>query len=254
MINKFKLLLLSSFLLLPVISNCTGVNSAYNNTNNSGYVMASVKFPQKGFNIKKIPDKTALILVRISGEGIDNKRPLSVDLYRDNPTRIISAVPQGDKEVRANAFDVNGNLLASGKNTVKVIAEKLTRVEVELEELKPNSDNNDDPDDVTKPSTSPTPIVSPTPNGGSIEPSPIATPKDEPCIVKVSLSDMPLSSSLELAIEEAGCKILYPTATPTPTPNGGGGGSSSTSNSINANVTVVDGNPIDVLTIETPIP
>lgn len=254
MINKFKLLLLSSFLLLPVISNCTGVNSAYQNTNNSGYVMASVKFPQKGFNIKKIPDKTALILVRISGDGIDAKRPLSVDLYRDNPTRIISAVPQGDKEVRANAFDVNGNLLASGRNTVKIIAQKLAKVEIELEELKPNTDNTEDPDDVeAKPSTSPTPVVSPTPNEGSIEPSPIPTPKDEPCIVKVSLSDMPLSSSLELAIEEAGCEILYPTATPTPTPNGGGG-SSSTSNSINTNVTVVDGNPIDVLTIETPIP
>ena len=247
MINKFKLSLLSGFLLLPVITNCTGVNSAYHSSNNSGYVMASVKFPQNGFKIKTIPANTALILVRIVGEGINNQRPLSVDLYRDNPTRIVSAVPQGSKEVRANAFDSDGRLLASGQNTVNVIAQKLNRVEIELKEVKkdPNEGKGE-------PSSSPNPSVSPSSGTGTTDPYPI--PTVPPCIVKVTLDDMPISKSLELAIIEAGCTIQFPSS-PSPTPDGGGGGgSSSTTNRINSSVTVIDGAPIDVLTIETPGP
>lgn len=257
MINKFKLSLLSGFLLLPVITNCTGVNSAYHSSNNSGYVMASVKFPQKGFNLKTIPSDTALILVRISGDGIDSKRPLSVDLYQDNPTRIVSAVPQGNKRVKANAFDSNGNLLASGENTVNVIAQKLNRVEIELKEIKKDpSEGKGEPSS----SPNPNPSVSPSSGTGTTDPSPSVTPDPlvptpEPCIVKVGISDMPISKSLESAIIEAGCKIQFPQS-PSPTPEGGGGGSSNSSSgaSVNSSVTVIDGDPIDVLTIETPGP
>lgn len=259
MINKFKLSLLSGFLLLPVITNCTGVNSAYHSSNNSGYVMASVKFPQKGFNLKTIPSDTALILVRISGDGIDSKRPLSVDLYQDNPTRVVSAVPQGSKLVKANAFDSNGNLLASGENTVNVIAQKLNKVEIELKEVK-----KDLGDIKTEPSSSPNPnpSVSPSSGIGTIDPSPSPSttpdpiiPTPEPCVVRVSLSDMPISKSLETAIIEAGCTIQFPSSpSPTPEGGGGGGGSSSSGASVNSSVTVIDGDPIDVLTIETPGP
>lgn len=262
MINKFKLSLLSGFLLLPVINNCTGVNSSYYSSNNSGYVMASVKFPQNGFKIKTIPSNTALILVRIVGEGINNQRPLSVDLYRDNPTRIVSAVPQGPKEVRANAFDSEGRLLASGQNTVNVIAQKLNKVEIELKEVKsilPTDPNGGD----IEPSVNPTPSVSPSIGGGITDPSnspnpnqtPYPIPTVPPCIVKVGLSDLPISESLKLAIIEAGCTIQFPPS-PSPTAEGGGGGSGSNPSgaSVNSSVTVIDGDPIDVFTIETPIP
>ncbi|MFN4150571.1 MAG: hypothetical protein ACK4IX_06485, partial [Candidatus Sericytochromatia bacterium] len=74
------------------------------------------------------------------------------------------------------------------------------------------------------------------------------------CIVKVGLDDMPISKSLELAIIEAGCTIQFPPS-PIPTAEGGGGsGSNPSGASVDSSVTVIDGAPIDVLTIETPVP
>lgn len=238
------------------ILNLAGCFSNVPGNNNSGYLMASVRFPEKKFSVKFIPDSTSVIIVQVEGDGLTSGNPISVYLTKDNSSRVINNVPQGNKTVKAFALDIDGKRLAEGQNTVNVIAQKLNKVELELKLI-------DRPTTIETPSPQPSPLVSPSP---VTSPSPVI----EKCIVRIVKEDLPLSPSLEKSIKEAGCDIELPEQ-PTPTPSdivsptpsatsatssGGGGGTVPTSNQdIGLNVNVHDASPLPSgIGFETPTP
>lgn len=99
----------------------------------------SVAFPKsdikrENFNIKAIPKDTFLILVRVNGQGIEDKKPISFELTREKNSRILSAIPTGNKIIKVAAIDEKGKLLASGENNVNVLSKTLNKVEIELKE------------------------------------------------------------------------------------------------------------------------
>lgn len=252
---KRKLLLFGFFSLITWnISNCA-INIP--DTSSSGYIFTSVKFPTGKFSIKVIPDETRIILVTVSGTGLDANKPITFDLSKDETTRVIGKVPEGDKLVRVKALDANNELVAEGQNTVNIIANKVNRVEITLNK-------------VTK--TVPTNIL-PTS-------TPSEAPKPSPCVIRIKPEDaINLTDGLKASIKEAGCDFVLPTKprvnedpeekpTTSPTPsnsitpspsstpntNSSGGNSSlgTVSSDIKANVSVVDAPPlpdtIDVIT------
>lgn len=211
---------------IPLISCSIFGNSDY------GFVRASVKFPDRSFNIKVIPNNTDTILVKVSGEGLTE--PILFELTRENTSKLLKNVPQGDKQVNASAIDPNGNIIAKGQNSVNVIAQQLNTVEVEL---KLNDKINNSP--------SPEPVN---------------------CQIQLEEKDLPLPENLAKAIQEAGCRIIpKPTPTPTqsaspeptssisssPTPtqennqNFGSGSTGSNSNNVNSNINIIDGQQKD---------
>lgn len=239
------------------ISNCA-INIP--DTNHSGYIFTSVKFPNGKFSIKFIPEETKLILVTVSGTGLDANKPITFDLSKDETTRVIGKVPEGDKLVKVKALDANNELVAEGQNTVNIIANKVNRVEVTLNKVTKNI---------------PTPILpTATPN---------EAPKPSPCVIRIKPEDaINLTDGLKASIKEAGCDFVLPTkprvneepeekpstsptpsesnvpsSSPTPTTNntstsGGSNTLGDTNSSVKANVSVVDAPPlpdtIDVIT------
>lgn len=130
----------------------------------------SVNFPQnKWLSVKAIPQETFLILVRVNGTGIDAQKPIAFELTREKNSRLLSAIPTGDKSVKVSAIDEKGKLLAQGENQVNVEANKLNKVEVELSEVK-------------------------------------ATQIEEQCTVSFPASET-VSDTLKRALESAGCKV-----------------------------------------------
>ncbi|GIW22239.1 MAG: hypothetical protein KatS3mg068_1246 [Candidatus Sericytochromatia bacterium] len=195
--------------------------------NNYGFMRASVKFPERAFNIKVIPDNTSVILVKVVGEGLNE--PILFELDRNNTSKLLKNVPEGNKDVNASAFDEEGNVIAKGQNSVNVIAQQLNTVEVELK-------LND-----------------------KIKPTPSLEPVN--CKIELEEKDFPLSENLSKAIEQSGCKIVKkPTPNPSPsfsptteptTPssntsdNFSSGSSSSSSNNVTSAINIVDGQQKD---------
>ncbi len=239
-------------LFLINIANCSnGLQS-----NKYGAISTSVKFPERKFSLKVIPDKTTLILVQIVGVGIDEKNPLTLTLSKDNSTRILDQVPQGEKTVKVIALDKDGTVLATGQTSINVIAQSLIKAEITLNNIKPNNNQQ----------------------------------KNCNCTVQLSFSDLPLSKTLEKSIIDAGCTIKIPTSpstipsptetpeasaspiestkpisTPSPTAttsiyrgfgNSGGGGSNvtpttpPTSSPVNVNVTYISPTPFPSTTVQ----
>jgi hypothetical protein len=125
--NKKLFSMLTSSLIF--LSSCS-----FNETNMGSFYM-SVNFPTKNnFSLKAIPQDTFLILVRVNGEGIDEKKPISFELTREKNSRILSAIPIGNKTVKVAAIDSKGKLLASGEKTVNVESKVLNKAEIELKE------------------------------------------------------------------------------------------------------------------------
>lgn len=160
-------------------ANCT--NGLQNNK--YGAISTSVKFPERKFSLKVIPDATSLILVQVVGVGIDEKNPLTINLSRDNSKHILDQVPQGEKIVKAIAIDTDGNVLATGQASVNVIAQSLTKAEINLNLIKISNNIQKD------------------------------------CIVDLSFSDLPLSKTLEKSITDAGCTIKVPKSPPNAQPS-----------------------------------
>lgn len=114
-------------------------NSCSFNDINTGSFYVSVAFPKsniksENFNIKAIPKDTFLILVRVNGQGIEDKRPISFELTKEKNSKILSSIPTGNKTVKVAAIDEKGKLLASGENNINVLSKTLNKVEIELKE------------------------------------------------------------------------------------------------------------------------
>jgi hypothetical protein len=264
-----KNLILTAFLGLNLLGllNCAPANLG---SNNYGYLNASVKFPDKKFSLKTIPESTENILVTISGEGYPQRSALPL-FTRENPSLLLLDVPEGQKVISAFARNKGGQVIATGSNTVNVIARKFNTVTVVLSEeaVAPT------PTPRAVPTPTPTPVASREPGSegplGSAVPSvsitaepsaiPSSTPVvDEKCIVKISQADLPLSSSLEQAIKDAGCDIAFPSPQPTATVttssgSGGSGSGGSSTSSVPVTVNVNDGADVPAgVGLETPGP
>lgn len=166
---------------------------------NTGSIKMSVKFPVNNkFSVKFIPENTYIIIVQVSGTGINSSVPLSFSLTKTESTRLINNVPQGNKTVKVTALSQSADLLAEGESTVNIISQTLNKVEVELKQVKNN--------------TTSFPTQTPSP---SIEPSVNPTPFD--CTINLEANNE-LKPYLEQQLIDAGCKIVTPSSTPTPTP------------------------------------
>lgn len=210
----FKFIIILQFIVL-FISNC----NILNNNVKTGYVIIGAKFPEKTFNVKKIPDATNIIKLEINSKGLPNG--LFFELTKDKPTVKFPA-PEGDTIATANAYDIDNKLLAYGFSAFFVKPYINNKVEIEMIEVEGANGNP----------SSPIPSIIETPN---VTP----TPSDHGSGVIGTTSPIPQNSS-------------SPTVTISPTPtispstenNGGGSGSSSNQPKVNTNINVITSTPI----------
>lgn len=211
---------------LTAIYSCSDLH-----TGNYGYLYTSVLFSQKAFVVKEIPLNTFSIAVEVTGDGL--VQPLSFNLTRENPKKLLNNVPTGIKLVKATARDNKGLTLATGENSVSVKANITNTVEVTLTEIAVSA---------------PIPTQSPVNTVQPVSSTPTAVPVDNPVnspgvVVTVKPPEVIASPT------------LTPTPMPTPTPTNSssisGGGSSSFTGGDNSdvgpnavvNVTTLDGSP-----------
>lgn len=231
-------------IILPLLftSSLTQVFSCGVNNSEYGYLSAKVKFPDKAFSVKAIPESTDFILIQVKGENLD--KAITFDLHKESPVRIIENIPKGNKNILIKAYDNKSSLVAFGADNIDIIPGILNKVEVTLKENKDLNlkdpcvifiDPKDMPlsaikerafknagceivlpkDTITnnqvEPSYKPLPSV--------IFPTPVSTRK--PCNIFLSPQDIPLSEAKEKALKDSGCEIIYPNvlpvADPTPT-------------------------------------
>lgn len=161
---KKKLLYLLSVSLFSLPS------CAFNNINSGSFYMR-VKFPENNaFSIKAIPDNTSSILVRVDGDGIEAKKPITFELTKDDNVKLINLVPVGYKSVNVTAIDSQGVALATGSSTVDVKENTVNKVEVELNPLE------------------------------------IPPAVELPCIINFPSTEA-VSDSLRKSVEDAGCSV-----------------------------------------------
>lgn len=210
----FKFIIILQFIVL-FISNC----NILNNNVKTGYVIIGAKFPEKTFNVKKIPDATNIIKLEINSKGLPNG--LFFELTKDTPTVKFPA-PEGDTIATANAYDINNKLLAYGFSAFFVKPYINNKVEIEMIEVEGANGNPSSP----IPSTIETPNVIPTPsdNGSGVIGTTSPIPQN--------------SSSPTVTISPT------PTTSPSTENNGGGSGSSSNQPKVNTNINVITSTPI----------
>jgi hypothetical protein len=250
--KNLRLAVLGFFILN--LFNCAFFNE---NKGQTGSIVISVVFPAKGYSVKTIPANTDKILVRIKGKGLPENSPIAFDLTRTDTRSVIGEVPEGEKSVKAVAIDKYGDIVAIAESKVNIIPLLNNQVTLDLKpvNLVPVTDGS------AAPSCSPQPL-----------PTPVFTEK--PCIITISRENLPYfhAGTLENAIRNSGCRIELPGETPVPsqTPSvpvpsptgtilghGGNSGSSSGSNNgagVNAGLNVIDGPPIDIISVTTPGP
>ncbi|MEK7434413.1 MAG: hypothetical protein AABZ74_14880 [Cyanobacteriota bacterium] len=272
--------LLITFLLLNIIL-LTSCILGINNTGSYGSLLTSVKFPDQKFSLKFIPDNTNSINIKIEGVGINT--PIQFNLTR-NERRVLKDVPTGEKNIKASAVDINGNIVAQGKNNINIIADKINTVEITLEAnnvnlpTKPIESSETQKPVETKSDCIIKRLSTDPPLSKTIEqslknsgceiillppeelpsiPKVVTSPENPPsslsnpnCLIKIKQSDLPLSKTIEEAIKDAGCKIILPEPISNPpiTNNSGGGGASGRTennpNLIPVNVTIHTPTPI----------
>jgi hypothetical protein len=242
-------------LILAGLFNCNTVDQPKGRT---GYIVTSVEFPAKSFTVKTIPESTDKILVRINGRGIPPESPISYELTPEDTKSVVGEVPEGNKTVKAVAMDVNGNIVAVGESSVNVIPLMLNKVKVVMG--KTNVTATPEPSQVPscQPQPSPTPIII-----------------DKECKITIRREDLIYfrSGKIEESIRNSGCLIeipgespsptVIPSVTPTssPTPGrgggstGGGGGTNNNNGTpVNSTLNVIDGPPVDIISVTTPGP
>ena len=154
------------------LANCA-INWPTNNTGNItyGHILARAIFPEKGFNIKEIPKESYMVMVRISGEGL-NDDVLAFELTRESNIYFLHNIPSGKKTIQIKAISLNGVILAVGRKTITIIPDILNKVEVEMEP----------------------PIQGDVTRAG--------------CILSIKRSSLPLHEKLANALTRAGCIII----------------------------------------------
>ncbi len=86
-----------------------------------GALAVQAHFPG-GRRLQLIPEGTARIEVRVSGEGVPADSVLAATLTPEKSQAIFTGVPQGRKRVVAKAFDAEGLVLAAGDADVTIVA------------------------------------------------------------------------------------------------------------------------------------
>ena len=87
-----------------------------------GSLAVGARFPapagQRGLLV--IPERTASIVVRVTGDKIPAGSVLQTTLTAEKATATFEAVPSGWKQVTARCYDAGDGLLASGETTVLI--------------------------------------------------------------------------------------------------------------------------------------
>lgn len=122
-LERFKGALLG--LLVVAIGGCTYVPAV--EAWDEGALAVQARFPGAptptgGRTLQLIPEGTARIEVRVSGEGVPADSVLAATLTPDKTQAIFTGVPQGRKLVVAKAFDQEGLVLAAGDADVTIVA------------------------------------------------------------------------------------------------------------------------------------
>lgn len=137
---------------------------------NAGSFYMSVKFPEKKFSTKAVPEQTSSILVRVDGAGIESAKPITFELTKENNTKMLKMIPTGLKSINVTAINSDSLVLATGSSTVDVKEKIVNRVEIELKAL------------------------------------PVPEPIEEPCLISFPATEN-ISESLKKSIENAGCNF-----------------------------------------------
>ncbi|MFN8578447.1 MAG: hypothetical protein U0354_16580 [Candidatus Sericytochromatia bacterium] len=227
--------ILKKSIIISIISMCFFACS-YENTK-YGYLATKVKFPDNThFSIKFVPEKTQIILVQIKGKGLNT--PITFELSRNFTTRIIDTIPVGEKNITAKALDLSSKVLAIGGTTVNIIPNRLNKAELELKEYKEENikepcivfiDQKDVPlsplkEQIIKNAGCQIILPSVAPISDQINNIGFDFPNTNPptvirrksCTVFINPKDLPLSSTTEKAIKNAGCEIVLPNNSITP--------------------------------------
>lgn len=132
----FKSLLLLS--LCNILVDCTN----YTN-NNEGYLNIGIKFPEKGFTVKKVPDATKLIYVQIIDENpevrpfeSDISKPVNFNLTREYSKKLIGVIG-GNKNIIAEAINAKNQVIGLARGKIHVIPKIHQSVTLEMFEVEP---------------------------------------------------------------------------------------------------------------------
>jgi hypothetical protein len=118
------------FLALCALSGCF-YDSPQDPWTGGTFVM-QVRFPKQAL---MIPEDTARIEVRMTGQGIPSVAVLSAQLTPEKTQATFTGVPSGPKKVVAKAFDGEGEVLAAGSSEVTIVAGATVATRIRLNML-----------------------------------------------------------------------------------------------------------------------
>jgi hypothetical protein len=85
--------------------------------------------------IMVIPDKTAKIVIRVTGEQIPTGSVLGATLTPEKSSATFEAVPAGLKTINAKCYDADDGVLATGETTITILAGKTATAHIVLQPL-----------------------------------------------------------------------------------------------------------------------
>lgn len=98
----------------------------------NGRLAVAIRWPQASFSTLAMPQNTSRILLTISGKGLDS--PLQKEFSRSGTPeeRLTLTLPIGDKQVKVEAQDDKGLLLAEDSDDIEILPGQNSRLEMDL--------------------------------------------------------------------------------------------------------------------------
>ena len=113
------------------LSACAGLQD-------SGRLQLGARFARPAAGARQvlvIPDKTAKIIIRVSGDRIPAGSVLAATLTPTQSTTTFEAVPSGPKTINAKCYDADDAVLATGEINVVIIPSKTISAQLRLQPL-----------------------------------------------------------------------------------------------------------------------
>jgi hypothetical protein len=117
--------------LVAVATGCAPVATA----TGAGRLAVGARFPVTGAGLalKNIPEKTASIVIRVTGDRIPEGAVLATTLTPEKAQAVFEAVPAGWKTIHAKCFDASEAMLAAGETNVLIEAMHTAAAKIVLE-------------------------------------------------------------------------------------------------------------------------
>ncbi|MEK7434931.1 MAG: hypothetical protein AABZ74_17485 [Cyanobacteriota bacterium] len=129
------------FLFLSLSFSCNQYIQTYDSSYGEVKVNFSFSKDPQGFSIKKIPEETDYIEIKVFGDRINIKNPLiekikksDADPKTGDAKLELKKVPIGDKYVEVRAYDKDKNILSSDREEVLIKASEVVKVTLDLKE------------------------------------------------------------------------------------------------------------------------